>query len=361
MVCIKHAACLTALGDAKETYSALCEDTIALQLTEIPDIANEEPLPLALMEALGSFGEARWRRHLTELAAGLPDAPWGTERFPVFLTSSNYGIDCLYAFRHRGDRRPLEVATPHAILNRMRDFFGWGPHITVLSHACVTGQLGLVLAERSVQQGRAEAALVFSFDCLSPFVIGGFNALKILNGAMPAPYREGDVGSIGLGEGAAAVVLGQGDGMAQIQQQALFNEMYHFTANAPDGSGFKRVLDDCLQAETSPKVWVKGHGTGTLEAGALEARAVAERLPEAPLVSWKGSIGHTLGSCAVVELAIALQAFKAGRAPGNVGGNAPYVTDTIQQDAFSLAPYEGALLLSNAFGGAHAAMWITHE
>jgi 3-oxoacyl-(acyl-carrier-protein) synthase len=212
-----------------------------------------------------------------------------------------------------------------------------------------------------VDQGKAEAALVFSFDFLSPFVIGGFNALKILNGGMPAPYHDGEVGSIGLGEGAGAVVLSAGRSALRIVKQALYNEMHHFTSNAPDGSGFERVLANCLPEGSNPKLWVKGHGTGTLEAGALEARAVDARLLGAPLMSWKGSIGHTLGSCAVVELAIALEAMRAGQAPGNVGGQAPYFTNSIQDGSFSLAPYDGALLLSNAFGGAHAAMWIAHE
>ncbi|MGZ0709980.1 beta-ketoacyl synthase N-terminal-like domain-containing protein [Coraliomargarita sp. W4R53] len=359
MVYVQHAECLTALGNTAQTCAALCHDELALRLTTVPDLENEQPLPLALIEPLGTSGEGRWMAHLQGLADRLPDLPWGTERYPIFLTSSNYGIDGLYDYSRGRDRQHLSVATPHAITRRFRELFAWGPQITVLSHACVTGQLGLVLAERAIESGNAEAALVFSFDFLSPFVIGGFNALKILNGEMPAPYCDGEMGSIGLGEGAGAVVLSQTASPFKIQQQTLFNEMYHFTSNAPDGSGFDRVLANCLPDGSQPKVWVKGHGTGTLEAGALEARAVAARLPRSPLMSWKGSIGHTLGSCAVVELAIALEAIRRGLAPGNVGGVAPYFSDSIQNGSFSLAPYDGALLLSNAFGGAHAAMWIT--
>lgn len=361
MVYVQHAACLTALGDAAQTRDALCADTVALRLTDVPEIENGDQLPLALIEALGSFGPDRWLRHLRRLAEDLPDLPWGCERYPIFLTSSNYGIDGLFAYSRERDPGHLAAATPHAITRLLRASFGWGGCITVLSHACVTAQLGLVLAERAVESGSAEAALVFSFDFLSPFVIGGFNALKILNGSMPAPYHDGAIGSIGLGEGAGAAVVGREASAFKIERQALYNEMHHFTANAPDGSGFARVLDNCLPKCAHPNLWVKGHGTGTLEAGTLEARAVEARLPGAPLMSWKGSLGHTLGSCAVVELAVALEAIRCGRAPGNVGGQAPYFTDSIQSGAFDTAPYDGALLLSNAFGGAHAAMWIRHE
>ncbi len=361
MAFIQYAACCTALGDAAQSCAGLREGQVALTRTAVPEVENAEQVPLAFIPGEAPANEPRWMPHLRRLVAGLPDAPWGTERFPIFLTSSNYGIEHLYAFSRDREVRHLDWATPHAVTPRFRAAFGWGPHITVLSHACVTGQLGLLLAERAVEQGQADAALVFSFDFLSPFVIGGFHALKILNEGMPAPYRDGEMGSIGLGEGAGAVVISAKPSAFRIQQQAVYNEMHHFTSNAPDGSGFEAVLAACVPEKAQPKIWVKGHGTGTLEAGALEARAVAARFPDAPLMSWKGSIGHTLGSCAVVELALALESMRTGSAPGNVGGQGPYFTDTIQAEAFSVKPYDGALLLSNAFGGAHAAMWITYE
>ncbi|MGJ8654539.1 MAG: beta-ketoacyl synthase N-terminal-like domain-containing protein [Opitutaceae bacterium] len=361
MAFIQYAACCTALGNAGQTCVALNQGQVALKLLDVPDIENEEKVPLAMMADGGTDDEPRWMEHLRQLAAGLPNKPWGTERYPIFLTSSNYGIDHLYAYSQQHDPKVLGWSTPHALTLRFREAFGWGPQITVLSHACVTGQLGLLLAERAVERGQADAALVFSFDFLSPFVIGGFNALKILNGGMPSPYADAEIGSIGLGEGAGAVVISSESSPFRIKNQTVFNEMFHFTSNAPDGSGFKQILASCIPDGETPKLWVKGHGTGTLEAGALESRAVEDRLPGAPLMSWKGSIGHTLGSCAVVELAIALEAMRGGKAPGNVGGKASNFTDSIQLETLDLESYEGALLLSNAFGGAHAAMWISHE
>ena len=77
-------------------------------------------------------------------------------------------------------------------------------------------------------------------------------------------------------------------------------------------------------------------------------------------MSWKGSLGHTLGSCAVVELAVALEAIRSGQIPGNVGGAMPHFNECVVASAFESAAYDGALLLSNAFGGAHAAMWINY-
>jgi len=108
------------------------------------------------------------------------------------------------------------------------------------------------------------------------------------------------------------------------------------------------------------RVWVKGHGTGTLEAGRLEAEAFARALPDAPLVSWKGSLGHTLGSCGLVELVLAVEAIGAGRAPGTIGSEAPCFTDTVALDSFDVGDCDGAIVASNAFGGAHGALFLSH-
>jgi 3-oxoacyl-(acyl-carrier-protein) synthase len=362
MVFIQHAHSLTALGDDHTSWSGLCEGTVALQRMPVPNVEGEDLVPQAWMADTNVPGYPRWMGHLQTLVAGLPDRPWGSEQYPIFVTSSNYGIDHLFELSiDRDPEAHIRWSSPHRLLQEFRKAFGWGPNITIYSHACVTGQLGLIQAERAVASGRAVEAMVFSFDFLSPFVIGGFHSLKILNEGMPQPYHDGETGSIGLGEGTGVVVLGRERSPFRVESQALFNEMFHFTANAPDGSGFQSLFERLAEPLKGRKAWVKGHGTGTLEAGRLEAEAVERFLPGAPLVSWKGSLGHTLGSCAVVELAIALQAIRNGQIPGTVNAQAPYFSDAVAGDSFSGGNFDSVVLTSNAFGGAHAAMLISHE
>jgi 3-oxoacyl-(acyl-carrier-protein) synthase len=136
--------------------------------------------------------------------------------------------------------------------------------------------------------------------------------------------------------------------------------MYHFTANRPDGAGFDACLGAIAEAARGRRVWVKGHGTGTLEAGRLEAEACARQFPGAPLVSWKGSLGHTLGSCGLVELAVALAGLRAARLPGTVGTTTPCFGDNVALGPFAADGFDATILTSNAFGGAHAAMLLAH-
>jgi 3-oxoacyl-(acyl-carrier-protein) synthase len=136
--------------------------------------------------------------------------------------------------------------------------------------------------------------------------------------------------------------------------------MHHFTSNRADASGFTECLGAVGSAARGRRVWFKGHGTGTLEAGRMEAAAAARAFPGAPLVGWKGSLGHTLGSCGLVELAIAIESVRSGRTPGTTGAGGPAMGANVATEGFGNGGFDGVVCASNAFGGAHAAFLLTH-
>jgi 3-oxoacyl-(acyl-carrier-protein) synthase len=308
--------------------------------------------------SLDESAPPNWLAFARRLAARLPALPWGDANHPVYVTSSNFGVGSLYAFRRTGDSTHLKYGTPSACVEWLAQELGWGENVTTFSHACVSAHLGLLQATRALHAGVAEHALVFSFDFLSPFVAGGFHSLKILNAEFPAPYANRPTGAIGLGDGAAFAVLSRSEGQFEISAQSVYNEMHHFTANQADGAGFAACVRDVANSAQGLRVWLKGHGTGTLEAGRLEAVALAEAFPAAPLVSWKGSLGHTLGSCGAVELAVVVEAMKAGETPGTIGSCGPAFTDNVAFQNFSNRDHDAVVCTSNAFGGAHAALLI---
>ena len=359
--------CLTPFGDAAATAAALLAGRRALELVPVLGRDGGDLVPLALTGPLDETLPPRGLPALHRLAGQIPPAAWGSARSPVIVASSNFGVGSLYAFTRDHDPRHLVHGPPFASVGLLRGEFGWGEHVHVFSHACVTAHLGLAHAARLLHAGLADRVLVFAFDFVSPFVAGGFHSLKILNGVLPAPYARRDTGSIGLGDGAAFAVLthsaGREHASFRLAAHALHNEMFHFTSNQPDGAGFAACAAAIAAAAGGRRVWLKGHGTGTLEAGRLEAEVLARWFPQAPLVSWKGGLGHTLGSCGLIELAIALAALRGpeGRIPGTVGGATPGFTDTVALEPFASADFDGAILASNAFGGAHAAMLLTHD
>lgn len=359
-ILIRDCDCLTPLGNAAGTHLAMLEGRTALRAAPAMGKLGGDPVPLALLpdHHLDEEVPPRWIESLTRFLEPVRGAGWGTARKPVCFSSSNFGIGSLLAHRIHGGDGHLNYGTPECCVARISEAMAWGRNRATFSHACVSAHLALLHAERLVASGSADEVLVVSFDFLSPFVAGGFNALKILNGVFPAPFQAREVGSIGLGDGAAYAVIGSREGDLEIVAQSLHNEMFHFTGNTPDGSGFIEALKPLTG--DGRRLWLKGHGTGTLEPARSEAAAFASLFPGSPLVGWKGALGHTLGSCGLVELAIAAVALSEGTTPGTVGSSAPTVCDNVAIEAFDNRGFDGVVCASNAFGGAHAALTLSH-
>ena len=352
--------CLTALGDATTTHAALLREEGALQPVPVLGRAGGDPVPMALLPGrdLDETSPPAWLKPLLHLLAPVRGAGWGGPLRPVCISSSNFGVGSLYAFQRDPHPGHLAVGAPHRCVETVCRALGWGDNIAIFSHACVSAHLALAHGSRLLEAGAAETVLVVSFDFLSPFVAGGFHALKILNARFPAPYQARDTGAIALGDGAAYAILTADSGDLALVAQSLHNEMHHFTGNRPDGAGFDTTLAPL--ARSGRRLWLKGHGTGTLEPGRMEAEAFARHFPGAPLVGWKGALGHTLGSCGLVELALAARSLVTGHAPGTVGSAPPTFADNVATTAFSTAALDGVVCASNAFGGAHAALLLGH-
>ncbi|MBN2069471.1 MAG: hypothetical protein JW739_07525 [Opitutales bacterium] len=358
---INSYGCLTPLGNASDTYNALLEGRSALRMYPVFGEEGGDLVPLALFSKMENGCPPDWLQHIQPIIRQLPDQPWGTARFPVILTGSNFGVGSLYSYRVTGDSGFLAYTQIQQNLDLLRDLAGWGPHCHVVSDACVSAHMGMDLADKLLQSSSIEQALIFSMDFISPFVAAGFYSLKILNGQHPMPFHAGDSGAIALGEGAAFAVFSREKASFCARTHALWNEMFHFTGNNPDGTGFSAMASVLSQELGGRRIWIKGHGTGTLETGKLEAEFLAAAFPEAPLVSWKGALGHTLGSCGLVELALACCSMEKGMAPGCVGSAKPFFTDNVAETSFSTESFDGVLCCANAFGGAHAGLLLSYE
>lgn len=359
---IAAAGCVTPFGTASDTHAALLRGECALKALPVRGREGGDGVPLALLPGrdLDETAPPSWMSAIHALVAGLPSGDWGSPSRPVFVTGSNFGVGGLYALRQTGNPAFGVWGAPPTCTEELRRALGWGPNVSILSLACVSAHLGLLEATRLIHAGLADQALVLSFDFLSPFVAGGFHALKILNSGFPAPYRGGATGSIGLGDGAAYAVLSRENGDWKLEGQSVFNEMHHFTSNRADGSGFSRCLDPVARSAGGRRVWFKGHGTGTLDAGRMEVAAASKAFPDAPIVGWKGSLGHTLGSCGLVEMAVAIESMRTGSAPGTIGADAPAMGPSVALANFPTEHFDGVVCASNAFGGAHASFLLSH-
>jgi hypothetical protein len=115
------AGCLTPLGDSATTIERLLAGESALAFHPVLGCDGGDLVPLALCNPWQPLtGDApRWATPFFDMIAQVPARRWGTQRYPIFIASSNFGIDNLYAhYRH-----PRPGQLPFILAQRLTDYF----------------------------------------------------------------------------------------------------------------------------------------------------------------------------------------------------------------------------------------------
>jgi 3-oxoacyl-[acyl-carrier-protein] synthase-1 len=258
---------------------------------------------------------------------------FGADRIAVILGTSTSGIDRTeWAFiqqNKKGGLLPAEYdfatsQSNQALTDFVRQYLQLtGPSLTI-STACSASAKVFACAERLIEQGWADAAVVGGADCLALTTLFGFNSLEL---TAPEPCQPCDAKRCGLniGEGAGFALLTRAD-----QQQSDYlllgtgesSDAYHMSSPHPQALGAKQAIKQALQqAHCQPADidYINMHGTATRVNDASEDLAISEVIgTEVPCSSTKGWSGHTLGAAGITEAAIALLCLEQQFIPGTL-------------------------------------------
>lgn len=238
-------------------------------------------------------------------------------------------------------RRTASVLPPVPLrtITRLLDYCTSSAHCSVA--ACATGAFAVIRGAQAIADGDTDVAICVASDAsIHPLWMAAYERMGVLAPAHPEfgpawacrPFDRSRSGFV-VGEGAAAIVLESGASarrrgvraLAQLHGWATATDPAGITQTSPDGASLAYAIDRaCRMAGGGiAKVGcVVAHGTGTPANDAAEMRAIrtiaAARTADLPVVSIKGAIGHLLGAAGAVELAVAVLAVQAGRAPGNI-------------------------------------------
>ncbi len=193
----------------------------------------------------------------------------------------------------------------------------------VVCNACISGVAALVTAQRLLDCGSYDTAIVVGCDVISHFVVSGFQSLKAMS---PEACRPFDIERIGLnlGEAAATMVLGQRakvEGQRskvegwQIVRGGIRNDAYHISSPSPKGEGCAsaiRYVTEGVDLQTLSAL--NAHGTATMYNDQMESVAIAAAgLSDVPMNSLKGYYGHTLGASGLLETIVTMHSLTRGQ------------------------------------------------
>lgn len=290
----------------------------------------------------------------------------GARRVGLFIGTSTSGIlETELAYRHRD---PVTGALPttfryagshsaFSVAAFSRDLLGLQGPAAVVSTACSSGAKVFASAQRMIEAGLIDAAVVGGVDSLCLTTLYGFHSLQ-LTASRPCRPFDVDRDGISIGEAAAFALLERPSSQDDEGRIALLgvgesSDGYHLSAPHPQGLGARLAIQAALVAAgTDPEAvgYINLHGTGTASNDSAECAAVTSVFGRAvPCSSTKGATGHTLGAAGTLEAVVCAIALQQDLIPG--GSNTTSVDPALQLNYVTSSETQAiSRAVSNSFG-----------
>lgn len=310
-------------------------------------------------------------------------------RFGCFFGSGIGGLDefeegCA-TIREKGPKRLNPLFIPTMVANmaagNLSIRYGLLGECICLTTACATGTHSIGEAYRSIRHGYSDIALAGGTEeSITPVCIAGFTNLGALaktdDPALASlPFDARRSGFV-AGEGAGAVVLESlehalarnANVIAEITGFGSTGDAYHMTAPDPEGRGIVRAMQQALEEGGFTPQDIghfNAHGTATPINDRTESIAFhtlcGEDADDIPVVSVKGSIGHTLGAAGALEAIVTALSVSQDIVPPTTGYAEadPECPVKVLTEPLYDTPQKVALSNSLGFGGHNATLALS--
>ena len=236
-------------------------------------------------------------------------------------------------------------------------FFGLKKQPLVISNACISGVVGMIMAMRLIRSGKYKRALVTGADVLSKFIVSGFQSFQSLSEQACRPFDRSRDG-LSLGEGVGTLVISKEHGDVELVEGAISNDANHISGPSRTGEGLLVSIQNTLQKNTVD--FISAHGTATPYNDDMESIAFSRAgLEQVAANSLKGYFGHTLGAAGIIESIINIEAMKQDTIVGTMGLSAIGLARNMNVvDQTRHAEYNTILKTASGFGGCNASVLI---
>lgn len=240
-------------------------------------------------------------------------------------------------------------------------YFKFAHTPVVLSNACISGILAIVMAQRFIEQGAYDNVLVCGGDILSEFTISGFKSFNALSSEPSKPFDANRIG-INLGEAVSTILITNKKELAtsyntQIVSGASANDANHISGPSRTGDGLFQCLQN-LQLKNKEDIgFVSAHGTATPFNDEMESIAFERAgLNDVPVNSLKGYYGHTLGAAGVLETVLSLESLRNQQLIKSEGYETKGVSGNITMiEKHESKSFSSFIKTASGFGGCNAA------
>lgn len=279
----------------------------------------------------------------------------------MIISSTKGNIDILNKnnrFHHDTERAYLWHTA-----NLMKAFFNLHQTPVVLSNACISGVLAVIIGSRLIRSRQYEHVIVTGADLVTEFVLSGFNSFKSLCDGPCRPFDKDRTG-LSLGEAAGTIILTSersvaGQSAPIVAKGFSSNDANHISGPSRTGEGLYIAITKTI-ADDSTIDYISAHGTATPYNDEMESIALTRAgLENVPVNSLKGYWGHTLGAAGLIEIAAGLYSMRNNvlfKTLGFSNAGTSHPVRVIEKN--TKCPVNRFLKIASGFGGSNAALMI---
>ncbi|HIM75996.1 MAG TPA: 3-oxoacyl-ACP synthase [Campylobacterales bacterium] len=196
--------------------------------------------------------------------------------------------------------------------------FNLNGYTLTINTACTSSANALLEANNLLNAGIYKYAIVLGCEIFSHIMSSGFNAMQLLSPSLIKPFCSTRDGMI-LGEGVVAFLLGSENSPWSIKGGFSNCNGVNITAVSPEGDEFSEVMQKALvsaKIEIEDITALKAHATATLSNDLSEENAIKKVFKsDIKFTALKPYIGHTVGACGLLEMALFMECIDDGFIP----------------------------------------------
>jgi len=187
-----------------------------------------------------------------------------------------------------------------------------------INTACTSSVNAILEASNLIDAGIYKYAIVVGLEIYSQMMSSGFYAMQLLSQTTIKPFDTQRGGTI-LGEAVAGVLLGNDESEWHIKGGSSNCNGVSITAVSREGDEFVEMMHNALKtSQTSVEeiTAIKAHATSTDSNDISEVNAISKVFDESVLfTALKPYIGHTVGACGALEIALFMACIDDGFLP----------------------------------------------
>lgn len=285
----------------------------------------------------------------------------------IFILSSTKGNISLLETGTDSKEIAEEVSLQHSA-KKIAAHFGFVNKPVVVSNACISGLMAMIIGMRFIQSGKYDHAVVAGADVISKFILSGFQSFQAVSNEPCKPFDASRNG-INLGEAAGTIVLSAdkyNSSGIRMCSGSVSNDANHISGPSRTGAELFQAIDKALQdagLHSSDIDFISAHGTATVYNDEMESKAInLAGMPGVPVNSLKGYYGHTLGAAGLIEAIACVHSLRENvvlPTPGFTELGVPMPLNICS--TLTEKPLRHCLKTASGFGGCNAAVVLSKD